>query len=184
MESYPTTSDDLARRREQARQAELKAADHRRRVLHARIVLLPILALALMAWPNFGIAKVLGHSMEPRYEPGDTLVLLRTYKLFSPVKPGDVVVIKLRHGSEEGEQIVKRVMFVQNATGNALWPKYLPAGRGDVPALDWFPGEVTGRNPVPANSMIVMGDNIMNSMDSRDFGPVFQSEIIGKVLNP
>ena len=183
--SYPDSEQaDLTVRKQQARDAEeKKVALHKRRGREWR-VLLPVLVLALLAWPNFGVAKVQGHSMEPRYHTGDSLYLLRTYRYFSPLHPGDVIVIKLRHGQAAGEQIVKRVMFVQNKAGTAKWPTYLPTSQKNVRSVNWFAPQVTGREPVPPGSVIVMGDNIMNSMDSRDFGPVFQSEIIGKVLNP
>ena len=37
-------------------------------------------------------------------------------------------------------------------------------------------------NPVPADSVFVVGDNVDASLDSRDFGPVPDREIVGKVV--
>ena len=174
----------LAYRRETARmEAEKKAALRKRRG-REWMVLLPLLALAFAAWPNFSVAKVIGRSMEPTYHPDDSLLVLRTFKRFSPLKPGDVVIIKLSHGTLSGEKIVKRIMFVQNQAGNAKWPKFLPSGSGNLLAGQLFPRQVLGIDPVPVGSVIVMGDNIDNSTDSRDFGPVSGSEIIGKVIKP
>jgi signal peptidase I len=167
----------------------LHAAEDRRNKLAARIrkerrVLLPVLGLCLMALPNFRMAKVQGHSMEPRYTTGDTLVLLKTFRLFTPIKVGDIVVIHLKHGKTEGEEIVKRVIFVQNEKGNAPWPDYIYNSRGRISTERWFPEYKAGTEVVPAGAVMVMGDNTMNSMDSRDFGPVLDDEIEGKVLNP
>ena len=165
---------------------EREAALRRRRALirKERMILAPVFVLALFAWPNFGIAKVQGHSMEPRYKTGDTLYVLKTYRQFSSLHPGDVVVIHLRHSEIKGEEIVKRIVFVQNASGNAPWPKVLPTGTGVVNALDAFPAYASGDETVPPNTILVMGDNYLNSMDSRDFGPIHDTEIDGKVLNP
>jgi signal peptidase I len=71
------------------------------------------------------MAKVQGQSMSPRYTTGDSLVVLKTFRLFTPVKVGDIVIIKLKHGRYKGEEIVKRVVFVQNEKGDAPWPKYI-----------------------------------------------------------
>lgn len=167
----------------------LHDAEDRRSKLAARIrkerrVLLPVLGLCLMALPNFRMAKVQGQSMEPRYTTGDSLVLLKTFRIFTPVKVGDIVIIHLKHGKNKGEEIVKRVIFVQNEQGNAPWPEYIYNSRGRIPTDYWFPEYTSGAEVVPVGSVMVMGDNTMNSMDSRDFGPVFDYEIEGKVLNP
>ena len=184
--AYPDESDAvrLAYRRETARvEAEKKAALKKRRG-REWMFLLPVLVLALLAWPNFGVAKVVGHSMEPTYHPDDSLLILRTYQTFSPLKPGDVVIIKLRHGALSGEKIVKRVMFVQNAGGDAKWPQFLPSPTPGLLSSRAFPKQVLGYDKVPTGSIMVMGDNMDNSTDSRDFGPVFIGEIIGKVIKP
>ncbi|MBC8102015.1 MAG: signal peptidase I [Cytophagales bacterium] len=172
----------------ESRLVAVRAAEERRGSLAARIkrerrVLLPILGLCLLALPNFGMAKVQGHSMEPTYTTGDSLVLLKTFRLFAPVKVGDIVIVKLKHGANKGEEIVKRVVFVQNEKGNALWPRYLETGRGRVRADSWFPEYTGGGAVVPIGSLMVMGDNTYNSLDSRDFGPVFDYELLGKVLS-
>jgi signal peptidase I len=173
----------------EARLEDLQTVEDHRSKLAARIkkerrVLLPVLGLCLLALPNFRMAKVQGHSMEPRYTTGDSLFLLKTFRLFTPIKVGDVVVIHLQHGKIKGEEIVKRVIFIQNEKGNAPWPKYVYNTRGAIPTDRWFPEYTSGAEVVPVGSVMVMGDNTMNSMDSRDFGPVSDDEIEGKVLNP
>ncbi len=174
----------------ESRLDDMRAAEERRARLAARIrqerrVLLPVLGICLLALPNFRMAKVQGQSMSPRYKTGDSLVLLKTFRTFSPVKVGDIVIIHLKHGKNEGEEIVKRVIFVQNEQGNAPWPEYVHNSTGrPVPTDYWFSDYTSGRAVVPVGAVMVMGDNVMNSLDSRDFGPVFDYEIEGKVLNP
>jgi signal peptidase I len=178
-----STPADLAERRQQAKSRAEGEARLRERVLRERRILIPVLLLVLLAWPNFGIAKVDGRSMEPTCHNGDTLMVLKTYRFFSPVKVGDVIVIHLRHGKISGESLVKRVVFVQNASGNAPWPQRIPTPGTFIPSVDIFTRYAAGYDRVPPNEVIVMGDNYENSMDSRDFGPVMMSEIAGKVLN-
>jgi len=175
---------ELERRLATVRDEDARRADLAARIRKERRVLLPILGLAVLAFPNFKFGKVQGHSMEPTYHTGDTLVILKTYRSLSPIHVGDIVVVKLKHGATAGEEIVKRVVFMQNHQGTATLPTYLPTGRGQVPSEPWFPQYSPGGMRVPADGILVMGDNTLNSMDSRDFGPVYDYEIEGKVLNP
>lgn len=177
---------DLSRRLEEFRVKEEKKEALRRQVWRERSVLLPVLAVALAALPNFRMAQVAGNSMAPTFEPGDRLVLLKTYKYFSPVKPGDVIVIRLNHGKYKGEEWVKRVVFIQNDQGNKPWPTSLPSWHAPIPTEAAFPAYQLGLNKVPPSGLMVMGDNFYNSTDSRDedIGPISPDEIVGKVLNP
>lgn len=157
----------------------------RTRIIRERRVLFPLLGIALLMLPNLGRAKVVGHSMEPQFRPGDTLLLLKTYRYLSPLKAGDIVVIEKKQGKLEGEDLVKRVVFVQNETGDAPWPETITNKRGTYRAGYLFPREVQGFVKVPPKHIYVMGDNVGNSVDSRDpdVGAVAENEIVGKVLN-
>jgi signal peptidase I len=150
-----------------------------------RMILIPILLAVFIGMFNFKMGQVQGRSMAPTYATGDKLLLLKSYKTFAPVKVGDIVVIKLGDGKYKGEEWVKRVVFVQNAQGTAVWRKEAPHPvhrRISLPY--WFPEYFSGRKHVPANHIVVMGDNIMNSVDSRDeeIGAISPDEIQGKVI--
>ncbi len=164
------------------------ADDHRfhlrRRIWRERSVLIPLLGAALLARLCLGVVKVDGRSMEPTYHTGDTLYVLKSYRYLSPLKPGDIVVAHLEHGRISGESIVKRVVFVQNATGNAPWPQGIPGPNHNAAFNEVFSLYVNGALTAPPNSIIVLGDNYDNSMDSRDFGPLSTDEIVGKVIKP
>ncbi len=150
-----------------------------------RIILLPILLAVFIGMFNFKMGQVQGRSMAPTYETGDKILLLKSYKTFSPVKVGDIVVIKLSDGKYKGEEWVKRVVFVQNDKGTAQWRKEAPHPvYGRVSLTYWFADYVSGHKRVPANHIVVMGDNIMNSVDSRDeeIGDISPDEIEGKVI--
>jgi signal peptidase I len=176
---------ELQARLRALRQKEQEKEALRRQVWKERRVLLPLLGITLALLPNFRMAQVQGRSMYPAYTEGDRLVMLKTFKYFSPVKVGDVVVIRLKDGKYKGEEWVKRVVFIQNEQGDAPWPQYIGTFRGDVPTQFLFPQYVLGLAKVPPGHIMVMGDNLLNSTDSRDeeIGPISTDEIVGKVLN-
>jgi len=172
----------------EAQLLEARAKAERRARLNARIrkerrILFPCFALAALAYFSLGTARVDGHSMEPTLHTGDTLIVWKSYHYFTDIKPGDLVVVKMKHGSIAGEEIVKRVVFVQNAAGNAKWPTILPEPRTPLDSHMFFAPYMDGRWTVPPKSIMVLGDNYDNSMDSRDFGPISPEEIDGKVIN-
>lgn len=171
----------------QERLAALEAERERRRVFQERVwrerrVLFPLLAIALMGFLNFGRARVVGRSMEPQYHDGDSLIMLKSFKYFSPLKPGDIVIIRMRSGRMEGQDIVKRVVYIQNQQGDAPWPKTVSTAIGNVPLRLFFGREMAGFVTVPRDTVMVLGDNVRNSTDSRDFGPVPVKDILGKVV--
>ncbi len=176
---------ELARRLRELRDKDRDREALQRQVWKERRVLLPLLGITLALLPNFRMAQVQGRSMYPAYSEGDRLVMLKTFKYFSPVQVGDVVVIRLNHGKYKGEEWVKRVVFIQNEQGNAPWPQYIKTFRGEVPARALFPRQIMGLATVPPGHIMVMGDNLANSTDSRDedIGPISLDEIVGKVLN-
>lgn len=146
-----------------------------------RLILLPILLLATGAYFSFGRAQVVGVSMHPTLQPGQKVTIVKAWKLFSPLREGDVVVIGVRPGQRHrDEEVVKRVVFIQNASGTRPWPENLVTPAGTLRTARLFREGFVNLN-IP-KGIYVLGDNINNSTDSRDFGAIFESEIIGKVL--
>ena len=145
-----------------------------------------IMAIFVVAmFPNFGRAKVVGHSMEPQYQEGDPLVILKTFRIFSPLKSGDIIVIRKKSGELAKEELVKRVVFVQSKEGNAPFPKSFITSRGPQQSDEFFPWFGESTEEVPPGGVIVVGDNFDVSQDSRDpeVGVIKDDEIVGKVLN-
>ena len=171
-------------RMDAVREQERRKAALRERVKKERRVLLPLLAFVVLLVPNFGRVQVVGSSMEPQFHSGDSLIILKTFRTFSPLKPGDIVVVAKKEGETAGEELIKRVVFIQNAAGNAKWPETVETSRGRLPMRAFFPREMMGLAKIPANYICVMGDNFEVSSDSRDpeIGPIAPSEIVGKVL--
>ncbi len=130
--------------------------------------LLICLALAYYAYRTTKTVVVSGNSMLP-LTSGTRLLISDAYWLIGPIRDKDVVVIK---DNNPTGYIIKRVYKLGGEQVDFdLIPKNWSLEEGDY--------------KVPDGMAYVLGDNREISDDSRSFGPVEMSRIIGKVvLNP
>jgi signal peptidase I len=120
-----------------------------------------------------------GPSMRPTLISGEWIVVSRlTYKLGAP-KRGDVVVF-LPPTNAQTDDLIKRVIGLPGETveirsglvyidGKALDESY--AVGPTVPDNLW---------KLTAGQLFVMGDNRQLSLDSRSFGPILMSNVVGR----
>jgi len=92
-----------------------------------------LLALVIVAYFNVKRIVVSGVSMQPTFKSAQS-VFVWTSVPHSSLKRGDIIVFN----SPDGDEYIKRIVFIQSARGDAPWPKYLETGRGEVPADAWF----------------------------------------------
>lgn len=123
-------------------------------------------------------AEVIGTSMEPNYTDGNILLVEQISQHFDNYKRFDVVVFKYSSPS----YLIKRVIGLPGEkiryTDNKLYVN------------DKLVNEAFNRNgvtkdfevTVPNNMYYVLGDNRINSEDSRYFGPIKEKDIIGKPI--
>jgi signal peptidase I len=125
-------------------------------------------------------------SMVPTLKVGDRVLVNKlSYKLHDP-RRGDIAVFKAPAAArtEEIKDLVKRVVGLPGETiegknghifinGRVLSEPYLPAGTQSRT----FPAE-----KVPPNSLFMLGDNRQFSKDSTFFGPIKESDLIGRVF--
>lgn len=123
-----------------------------RRWFRQAVALFVFLIIAFLYHNFFTLSVVRGKSMEPTFRDGQVVLVGKGGLLFGPLKRGDVVVF-----TRNGELLVKRVVALPYETA--------PDG-----------------TQVPANHLYVVGDNLEVSEDSRSFGPIPLSSVIGKVL--
>jgi signal peptidase I len=133
----------------------------------------------------FSIGVVQGSSMLPTYQPGQLFLLDRTYYRDHPIRRGDVVVVRC-----DDHTIIKRVFAV---AGDSFWlliqrdadmiDRYI-VDPGMVERLrravqHWDLGRLT-RLTVPRGSVYLLGDCSEYSIDSRAFGAVPTTAIVGR----
>ncbi|MBS1713945.1 MAG: signal peptidase I [Armatimonadetes bacterium] len=128
--------------------------------------LIGILAFVVFFFFNFRTVEVKGESMEPTFSQGDRLLMSTAYWLVGDIKRGEIVVIKTE---DTGETLIKRV-------------KGLPGDTIDFLLMPYSWKLSMGEYKVPASSLYVLGDNRPVSQDSRDFGAVQKSDVLGKVV--
>jgi signal peptidase I len=131
---------------------------------------------------------VSGSSMEPSFRSGQMILIDRRYYRDHPVRRGDVIILR-----EGDDVLIKRIYALagdsfwtlMSAEGGEMYreivePGMLPRVRRLMPMLSYY--RLT-RLTVPPGSIYVVGDHTNASIDSRHFGPVPQTAILGRVTN-
>jgi signal peptidase I len=161
------------------------ASEARRRVGWIREILetlVPAVLLALLI--NMFVAqatRVDGPSMLPGLHTNQRLVVEKVSYRLHPPHRGDVVVLRLPHNP--AELLIKRVIALAGDTieirdgtvlvdGQVLTESYVAESTNGVMAS----------RLVPEDSVFVMGDNRGQSNDSRSFGPVSVSSVVGRAF--
>jgi signal peptidase I len=151
------------------------------------IIVIAVLASFLMRTYAFQTFYIPSGSMEPTLKIGDRIIVNKLAVSWGTINIGDVVVFKAPPAENCGEPVtdlVKRVIGVPGDTltskGNTIYV--------DGKALDetWTHTEPIGQ-PIAKihlkkNMYFMMGDNHSDSCDSRMWGPVPRSDIIGKAF--
>ncbi|MDQ7849797.1 MAG: signal peptidase I [Armatimonadota bacterium] len=121
------------------------------------------------------------YSMEPTLLPHDRVLVSKfIYRLREPAR-GDVIVLRYPRNPERN--YIKRVIGLPGET-IAIRQGTLYVN-GQPIREDYLNGETVGDfGPVtvPLDSVFVMGDNRNNSEDSRAFGPLKRTLIVGQAI--
>lgn len=135
------------------------------------------------------IMQVKGSSMEPGLEPGNIIFINRlAYGIILPFidkyivrwnKPeaGDIIVFY----NPQRTLTVKRCIATENDEikymDGLLYTDYI-----ETPLRIGYSLQFNDIERIPSNNVLVLGDNLSNSIDSRLFGFIKIDDIIGKVL--
>jgi len=143
-----------------------------------------LLALALILRLNVRQGRIAGPSMSPTYENGET-VLVWTSAPRSKLKPGDVIIFR----DSNGEELIKRIAFIRPWESTPPTGDFVTVnGARHVPYPLMFNGYFRAvaigkvQTPIPSRTIYVLGDNLLESDDSRRIGPISPSQILGKVV--
>jgi signal peptidase I len=168
----------------------------------AVLLIAPLVALLLTAFV-FQSYQVDGPSMETTLYNNDRLLVWKAPKTIAKItgkhyipQRGDVIIFVedqlTSYGQDPGKQLIKRVIalpgerLVVKDNNVTVYNKEHPEGFNPDKTLPY--GKVIKQTSgdidivVPNNDVFVMGDNRPNSLDSRAFGPVDSSDIVGKLV--
>ena len=191
----PVVDDD----RPEASPAPLKGRGYRAVVEWTIILMAVLLCTVLLRTYVVQSFYIPSGSMLPTLQVGDRIIVNKLSYHVHDVHRGDIVVFA-RPPLEDQEyaDLVKRVIGLPGETisskdgkvyinGKVLPEPWLP------PGPDSFTGALAGSDPhpqfnlpgpvtIPAGEYFVMGDNRTNSEDSRFFGPIAKSLIVGRAV--
>lgn len=134
-------------------------------------------------------------AMAPTLQAGDHILVVKSHLLAGPIEAGNMIVFRHAEpypcsaGRAGAQDLLQRVIGMPGQTiwsaGDAI---YVNGRKVDSPLS---PGSGLGRavskpiplTTVPAGEYYAMGDNSSQSCDSRSFGSVPESSVIGKVVS-
>jgi len=166
-----------------------KPTKPRRRALieWTAIIVIAVLVSFLMRTYAFQTFFIPSGSMEPTLQIGDRIIVNKLAVTWGTIHVGDVVVFKAppaEHCGDPVVDLVKRVIGVPGdslkSVGNNIYVN------GKRLHETWTHTEPLGTAITPItlkpNQYFMMGDNHSNSCDSRMWGTVPRSDIIGKAF--
>ena len=150
------------------------------------IIEIGVIFLTVLLIFNFviSVSRISGNSMQPNFCEGDRVV---TFRLTRNFKPGDVIVFK----TKSGDKLIKRVIAVEGDTVDISKSKgglYIN-GKAAEENYVYTPTAITDQSveypiTVGKDSLFVLGDNRINSKDSRmkEVGLVKKADVVGRVV--
>lgn len=136
------------------------------------------LILFLIVNATTGRFKVHGYSMEPTLYDGQYLIVSKVTYWTHPPERGDIIVFHPPNG--DSDDYIKRIVGLPGETvevrGGVTWIDGMPLEEPYVAAS----GGDSGPRTLGEGQYFVLGDNRVNSSDSRSWGVLPQENIVGK----
>jgi signal peptidase I len=178
-----------------ARQMHPSRRRHRRRLIIKWLIVLTVVASTAVFMRAAVVQpfSVTSTSMVPTLQPGTDVLVVKPRALTGGIHAGDIVVFRQPEGASCGvtgssRHLVSRVIALP---GQTIWSEddtiFIDGERLDEPSWHNPPfGELgtneISRTEIPSGSYFVLGDNRTDTCDSRVFGPVDGSLLVGEVV--
>jgi signal peptidase I len=187
----------MASTADQTRPAATRRAARRGRAAAetaALVVVVVLLALAVRAfgYQTFWIPST---SMVPTLQKGDRILVQKAFFNWHDLHQGDIVVFarppRDNCGGPADTDLVKRIIALPGQTiysaGNTVYVNGRPLAEPYLPRIDPLGPPIPDASRlhpfrVPAGDFYVLGDNRQISCDSRFWGPITGSSIVGRVV--
>jgi signal peptidase I len=145
-----------------------------------------LLLLFCLPFYSFTIAAVDGVSMEPSFHDGDKVIVDKLPYIKGDIHRGDIVAIYI----SPKENLIKRIVGIPGDTvelrDGVLYVNNSKVEESYIRKYSTDEQQVLNFSPflVPKDFYFILGDNRLNSIDSRSvtIGPVEKSDIKGKVI--
>lgn len=159
----------------------------------AVLILAAVIVASLVRTFVFQIFWIPSSSMVPTLSVFDRIVVRKAFFTWRDVHEGDIVVFShppRDHcpGPQKGD-LVKRVIALPGqaiySSGNSIYVNGRPLAEPYLPHYDPLGPAIASREHpyrVPAGDFYLLGDNRAFSCDSRYWGPIKGSTIVGKVV--
>jgi signal peptidase I len=134
-------------------------------------------------------------SMVPTLQKGDRILVQKAFFSWHDLHRGDIVVFarppRDHCGGAADDDLVKRIIALPGQTiysaGNTLYVNGRPLAEPYLPRIDPLGPPIPDASRlhpfrVPAGDFYVLGDNRQISCDSRFWGPIKGSSIVGRVV--
>ncbi len=152
----------------------LRRAPRRQTALIGIFLLLVVMFLVL-----FRMGVIRGLSMTPTYVDGQVVLVSRRHGYSLPLRQNDVVLLR-----KDRDVIIKRVYRLEGEEIDDAFPYVLSTtlanGLGDYYEHKTEDGQI--HYYVPKGYIVVIGDNLRVSEDSRYFGPVPVRDVLGTAV--
>jgi signal peptidase I len=153
------------------------------------VVVVAVLVSLLIRTFVFQTFFIPSGSMEPTLQVGDRIIVSKLSVEFGTIHTGDILVFKAPKAvatvcGDDVTDLVKRVIGLPGqiitSKGNTIYVNGKPLAQPwtHVDTL----GKAIGTVYVPKNHYFMMGDNESDSCDSRYWGTISRSSIIGKAF--
>lgn len=155
-----------------------------RTLIELAIILAAVVFGLLIRWQVYEATLVISGSMKPTLQVGDRLLVDHRASLHHHYKRGDIIIFDTPESWGDKDVYIKRLIGLPGEkieiamghvviNGEVLNENYLAETplEEDMPAVQLGPDEY-----------FVMGDNRNNSSDSREHGPIHDSDVKGRAL--